>query len=641
MNRIQSLDNAVHVLENANLLTSYRQYHTGEKKLSSNETIFIDTVFSNNWEFSTALNFVALNISTGMNLLVLDEMTELVPESLLSLWYGLQDSSVGIVGSKVITEKGILVHGGIDCSLVNCPEFPQVGCLAPYFVLKGANAFDSRVSDTTEVFAVSEVSFMMSLDLLKEMGGFNVNLPSSYMMLDLCLRAKHFLKKRVIFIPSSIVIYKGGNEGFSFELNDDEKRAVILFNKMWNQEIETRIRDSYILKNLSVAWNTECGTGSVLGFTVEALQFAQALHNKVSFQLVVSYPENCLKEMKSFGIQEYMVSLLERTLYAKLDDKNLVLIIHRDPARYFHFISESLGKLHAQNLPDPFLYIGRSMFETDRIGGDWVQQCNRKEFSEIWVPTKFNVKTFAFSGVMSNKLKAIPEPIDVFFFDPSITKALPLRNRKPFNFLCIMKWEERKGWKNLLRAYLEEFINVKNVSLYMRSSMSSRDEEEYNNFVENFIAQRGMKMDDLPQIVLLKKSIPFEDLPSLYKAVDCFILATHGEGWGLPIIEAMSMELPTIATNWSGNLEYMSKTNSFPIRVEKMVEATENGHYWAEPSHEHLKYLMRYVTSNQKEAKLVGKRARQDIVKGFREEIVAEIVLNELRKQCLPKEKEV
>mmetsp|Transcript_7526 Transcript_7526/g.16673 ORF Transcript_7526/g.16673 Transcript_7526/m.16673 type:complete len:81 (+) Transcript_7526:1012-1254(+) len=48
---------------------------------------------------------------------------------------------------------------------------------------------------------------------------------------------------------------------------------------------------------------------------------------------------------------------------------------------------------------------------------------------------------------------------------------------------------------------------------------------------------------------------------------DAFVLPSRGEGWGRPHTEAMVMGLPCIATNWSGNTEFMSDANSFPIQV--------------------------------------------------------------------------
>lgn len=32
-------------------------------------------------------------------------------------------------------------------------------------------------------------------------------------------------------------------------------------------------------------------------------------------------------------------------------------------------------------------------------------------------------------------------------------------------------------------------------------------------------------------------------MPQLYKACDAFVLPTRGEGWGLPVMEAMSMAM--------------------------------------------------------------------------------------------------
>jgi glycosyltransferase involved in cell wall biosynthesis len=74
--------------------------------------------------------------------------------------------------------------------------------------------------------------------------------------------------------------------------------------------------------------------------------------------------------------------------------------------------------------------------------------------------------------------------------------------------------------------------------------------------------------ETLPQVVFIKEQVPFTRLPSLYKAVDAFVLATHGEGWGLPIAEAMSMELPAISTNWSGS------TGTVVLSVEYEVSLT-------------------------------------------------------------------
>ena len=55
------------------------------------------------------------------------------------------------------------------------------------------------------------------------------------------------------------------------------------------------------------------------------------------------------------------------------------------------------------------------------------------------------------------------------------------------------------------------------------------------------------------------------DLISLYKTADAYVSAHWGEGWGLPLADAMAMGIPTIATNFSGNTEFMTDANSFLV----------------------------------------------------------------------------
>ena len=53
--------------------------------------------------------------------------------------------------------------------------------------------------------------------------------------------------------------------------------------------------------------------------------------------------------------------------------------------------------------------------------------------------------------------------------------------------------------------------------------------------------------------------------PGLYKACDCFVIPTRGEGWGMPITEAMSMGLPVIVTNWSGTTAFVDESVGYMI----------------------------------------------------------------------------
>lgn len=126
--------------------------------------------------------------------------------------------------------------------------------------------------------------------------------------------------------------------------------------------------------------------------------------------------------------------------------------------------------------------------------------------------------------------------------------------------------------------------------------------------------------------------------PRLYKGVDCVVLPTRGEGWGRPQMEAMSMGLPLITTNWSGPTAYVDDKVAYPLAVANLttIEGADfhyfEGSRWAEPSSQHLKQLMRHVYDHPDEAARKGAAARQHVVKHFSPQPIAWIVARELRR---------
>lgn len=207
---------------------------------------------------------------------------------------------------------------------------------------------------------------------------------------------------------------------------------------------------------------------------------------------------------------------------------------------------------------------------------------------------------------------------------------MKLPYKENFRFLSVGKWEERKGWPVLLKAYISEFDHSDDVTLLIRSTLDDKNQKQYETILESIATELGKDKKDFPSIHFLKDQLPYSKLPSLYKAVDAFVIATHGEGWGLPIVESMAMKLPVIATNWSGSTEFLTEQNSYPLPIESLVKSTTPGHNWAQPLHLALKTLMRYVYENRAESIETGKVAREDIVNHYSYDKIAEIVIEKI-----------
>ncbi|GLT88718.1 hypothetical protein SLE2022_067300 [Rubroshorea leprosula] len=324
-----------------------------------------------------------------------------------------------------------------------------------------------------------------------------------------------------------------------------------------------------------------------------------------------------------------------------------IVVCHSEPGAWYPPLFQTLP-CPPTGYGDVWFVIGRTMFETDRVNPEHVRRCNRMD--SVWVPTDFHVSSFVQSGVDPSKVVKVVQPVDNKFFDPSKYEPLDLASignlvlgakttisdlKKKFIFLSVFKWEHRKGWDVLLKAYLKEFSKIDEVVLYLLTNPYHCDRDFDNKIVE-FVegAEMEKPVGGWPLIYVIDTHISQIDLPRMYKAAGAFVLPTRGEGWGRPIVEAMAMSLPVIVTNWSGPTEYLTEENSYPLPVQKMSEVMEGpfkGHLWAEPSVSKLQALMRHVMNNFEEAKAKGRQAREDMIKRFAPEIVAGIVTGHIQ----------
>ena len=116
-------------------------------------------------------------------------------------------------------------------------------------------------------------------------------------------------------------------------------------------------------------------------------------------------------------------------------------------------------------------------------------------------------------------------------------------------------------------------------------------------------------------------------LNSLMSNIDCYISLHRSEGFGLPIAEAMSLGKPVIATGWSGNMEFMNNSNSFPVKYELTEIPLQDGPYknagcWAEPDCDHAADLMTYVVENPDVAQEVGSLAKKKMLEEYSPEAI-------------------
>ncbi|MDA8268763.1 MAG: glycosyltransferase [Actinomycetota bacterium] len=264
--------------------------------------------------------------------------------------------------------------------------------------------------------------------------------------------------------------------------------------------------------------------------------------------------------------------------------------------------------------------VARTMFETDRIPSDWVPKLNQVD--EIWVPTSFNAETFARSGVRV-PIHVVPGGVDADLFRPGLP-PLDLPCTPGRRYLSVFEWSHRKAPDVLLKAWARAFRPDSAVSLILRcfprSHFQGNTAAAVESFVDEQLAAFGASRADVAPIMVVGEPLSPSDMPRLMAAADVYVGVARGEGWGRPLLEAMSCGLTVIGTRWSGNLEFMDDSNSLLVDVERLVPVDERmdvsfyrGHRWAEPSVEHLAELLHRTATDSSLVDGVGRKARSDV----------------------------
>jgi glycosyltransferase involved in cell wall biosynthesis len=248
--------------------------------------------------------------------------------------------------------------------------------------------------------------------------------------------------------------------------------------------------------------------------------------------------------------------------------------------------------------------VGFTMLEVDRLPAGWVEQANLMD--EVWAPTAWGAEMFRASGVR-RPVHAVPLGVDLEVFAPG-----PPRERLAERtiFLSVFEWGARKGWDLLLRAYGAAFRAADPVLLLLKIDSRAPDANPLRAIRE------ALPSAAAPVGLIYNRAMSAAELAELYRAADCFVLPTRGEGWCMPALEAMACGVPPIVTAWSGPTAFVDETCGYPLESRGLVPAAADeplyrGARWADPDVEHLASLMRRVHERRDEARARGARAAE------------------------------
>jgi glycosyltransferase involved in cell wall biosynthesis len=251
----------------------------------------------------------------------------------------------------------------------------------------------------------------------------------------------------------------------------------------------------------------------------------------------------------------------------------------------------------------------------------WVDGLRAHPRDEVWTPTEYCRAMFLEAGIAPERVAVVPNGIDPERFSPDrAVEPYPLPTRASFTFLYVGGILPRKGVDVLMAAYRRAFSRDDDVALVLKlfGTRSFYQLDDGGASLRAFAADPGA-----PELVVIDEELTDDDVVRLYRTCGALAFPYRGEGFGLPMLEALACRLPVIATAGGAADAFLDDDVAYRIPAQRVPlsgmvrgEALAGAGWWLEPDVDALAATLRHVAANRDEARAKAargaERARRD-----------------------------
>lgn len=222
---------------------------------------------------------------------------------------------------------------------------------------------------------------------------------------------------------------------------------------------------------------------------------------------------------------------------------------------------------------------------------EFVNEFNRK-LDLVLVVSRFVGKVLRDNGVRV-PIAAVGNGVDhLLRMTAAPVPSELLDGLKSYRFLHVSSCFPRKGPDALLVAYGQAFRDSNDVSLVIKTFPNP-----HNEVAEQLAALQAAD-PHFPHVQVIMDDYSQAQMRGLYEVCHAVVAPSRGEGFGLPVAEAMLLKLPVIATAWSGQMDFCNESR---VWLCDYHFAKSTSHFsavhsaWADPDVDHLSDLMKEV----------------------------------------------
>ena len=252
--------------------------------------------------------------------------------------------------------------------------------------------------------------------------------------------------------------------------------------------------------------------------------------------------------------------------------------------------------------------IGYWFWEMSKWRDDWLDGFNHVD--EVWVASEFTRACLA---------EVSPVPVVVMPL-PFVLPEPPPLGRAHFGlpegrtiFLLtfdVSSQTERKNPLGAIRAFRRAALPRETATLVLKYTNAEYDRDAVRRFHEE---AEGL------DVTMLDGYMSRSELTALMNVSDCYLSLHRGEGFGMTMGEAMMLGKPVIATNYSGNVDFMTPENSYLVDYRIVPLTKDYGPYmrgfvWADADVPQAAQFIREVALNRAAAVEKGRAAQRDML---------------------------
>jgi glycosyltransferase involved in cell wall biosynthesis/GT2 family glycosyltransferase/tetratricopeptide (TPR) repeat protein/2-polyprenyl-3-methyl-5-hydroxy-6-metoxy-1,4-benzoquinol methylase len=549
---------------------------------------------------------------------------------------------IGIVGAKLVyPESGLVQHAGIEM-IEGIPEH----------VWRGVAADDPRVCQARDLDMVTGACLLIRRELFEALGGFDVSYLNGVEDVDLCLRVRQ-RGWRVVFCPHSIVgHFEGQSEGRFEKVRQNLQRFV----EKWGGSFGT---DGRLLLDGPEAGTTDRLTDGVTDKVPDKVSIDEETGGKRiggEVDPIKGAPRALAGIWQGPFAAQSSLGHVNRELAAALLQVGVELGLEDSDAGAFKAeVAASSGQLsevlagQLGHRPRSPLFVVRHRWPPDfsvpaagrqilfqpwefgRVPAAWIEPISR-QVDQVWAYTRYVRDCYIDSGVDPAKIEIVPLGIDPRRFRPDCS-PLPLPTQKSFKFLFVGGTIHRKGIDLLLDAYCELFDAGDDVALVIKDTGANTFYRDQNaaERIKALVRQEGQ-----PEIVYLDDDLPLDLMPGLYAACDCLVHPYRGEGFGLPVAEALACGLPVVLSRGGACDDFCRPEDVFFVETQRRAiqfQQETAGQAWSlEPDPADLRRQMQAVRADLPQARAKARRASLRLHKEFSWEASAIAAIRALQK---------